>query len=439
MFIPITLFVITLLVFFITRMVPGGPFERAMQAAMQTDQKASQTKGAKGVAGLSEDEIESLEEQFGLDKPVLDAYFQWLGVSSKEYFISKAEFGADEGEKLGGALESENQVEIVLRGTGRSAVITKQGDELISAVYKGSEESIIEKGWNVRIESPDDRKARYQRRNQIAKSEGVPDYKPRVVVFKEERSGIVQGDFGRSRLYGDSVISMISSRIPIALYFGVLTAIITYGISLPLGIVKAISHRSALDSITSVLIFVGYSIPGFALGAVLVVWLGARLEVFPLFGLTSIEFESLTPWEKVKDLAHHTVLPLLCYTISGFAYLTMMMKNNLMDQLSSDYVRTAVSRGASFKQAVFKHAFRNSIIPIATSLGGLLTLFVAGSMLIERVFDIQGFGLLQYQAVVERDYEIVMGTLTIASFLVLMGNVVSDFVVALVDPRVKFN
>jgi microcin C transport system permease protein len=147
----------------------------------------------------------------------------------------------------------------------------------------------------------------------------------------------------------------------------------------------------------------------------------------------------LSNWGKVKDLAHHTVLPLLCYVVSSFAWLTMMMKNNLMDNLAADYVRTAVAKGVRFRTAVFRHAFRNSFIPIATSLGQLITIFVTGSMLIEAVFDIQGFGLLQLIAITGKDSYVIMGTLVFASFLMIMGNILSDLIVAFVDPRVKFN
>jgi microcin C transport system permease protein len=201
---------------------------------------------------------------------------------------------------------------------------------------------------------------------------------------------------------------------------------------------KALKHRTFIDSASSVLIFLGYSIPGFALGAILLVHLGARMNLFPLFGLTSPDFDLLSTPGKINDLAHHTVLPLLCYIVGSFAMLTMMTKNNLMDNLAADYVRTAVAKGAGFRRAVFHHAFRNSMIPIATSLGSLVTIFIGGSMLIETVFDIQGFGLLQYQSVIARDVPVIMGTLTIAAFLMLIGHIISDFIVALVDPRIKF-
>lgn len=214
---------------------------------------------------------------------------------------------------------------------------------------------------------------------------------------------------------------------------------------IPLGILKAIKHKTFIDNTTSILIFVGYSIPGFALGAFLLSYLGIDKQIFPTFGLISPEYESLgfwervTNWEVMKDLFMHTVLPLVCYVIGGFAFTTMMMKNNLMDNLAADYVRTAMAKGVPFKKAVFGHAFRNSFIPIATGLGGLISIFVGGSMLIEKVFDIDGFGLLQYNAVLEKDNPVIMGTLAISAFLMLLGNILSDIIVAMIDPRIKFN
>jgi microcin C transport system permease protein len=157
-----------------------------------------------------------------------------------------------------------------------------------------------------------------------------------------------------------------------------------------------------------------------------------------MVGLVSQDFESMNAFQKIKDLAWHTVLPLISYVIGSFAWMTMMMKNNLMDNLAADYVRTAVAKGVGFNKAVFRHAFRNSFIPIATSLGQLITIIVTGSLLIETVFDIQGFGLLQFRAITGPDQMLIMGTLTVASFLMVMGNILSDVIVALIDPRVKF-
>jgi len=160
-----------------------------------------------------------------------------------------------------------------------------------------------------------------------------------------------------------------------------------------------------------------------------------------MFGLDSPEFSDLAWYtkERLLDRAHHTVLPLLCYVVGSFAFMTMMMKNSLMDNLASDYIRTAVAKGVHYRRAIFHHAFRNSIIPVASTLGQLITILVSGSILIEKVFDIQGFGLLQFQALDGRDVPVMMGTLTISAFLLIVGNILSDLIVALIDPRVKFN
>ena len=309
-------------------------------------------------------------------------------------------------------------------------------------MVSGKKTEKLEPGsWNSRIETEKDRQERWVRREDNRKMEDAPSYKPRAVFYQAQFSGLLQGDLRESRTFGDPVWSLIKSRIPVALYFGILTTIITYSVCLPLGILKAIKHRTAVDNISSILIFVGYSVPGFALGALLIVFAAARLGWFPMFGLDSPELSHLPwwSWDRIIDRAHHTVLPLLCYVVGSFAFMTMMMKNSLMDNLAADYIRTAVAKGVHYRRAIFHHAFRNSIIPVASTLGQLITVLVSGSILIEKVFDIQGFGLLQFQALQGRDVPVIMGTLTIAAFLLVVGNILSDLIVALIDPRVKFN
>lgn len=473
--VPLTMLGVTFLVFMITRVVPGGPLEQQLQAA----QAAAQETGggsAETNQALDEESIEALEEEFGYDLPDVVAYAQWLGAWPRARLKSKGEFGANGGARIGGDLidDPETQAVVVLSGTGREVLVTAKketGDvttkrwvreeerakpvrkeqtdeaevwELVSAKFisdgKVSEEDAADEGWEVRIESPHDRLLRWSARNRRPIEDAPKNYSARAVVYQSKFSGILQGDLGKSRVFGDPVWSLILDRIPVALYFGILTAVITYAVCLPLGVIKAIKHQTWIDHASSVLIFVGYSIPGFALGGILLVYLGARTGWFPMIGLDSPELSDLDWWhpERIKDRLHHTVLPLICYVIGSFAWMTMMMKNNLMDNLAADYVRTAVAKGAGWKRAVFKHAFRNSFIPIATTLGQLITMLVGGSMLIEKVFDIQGFGLLQFQALTSKDYPVVMGTLTIAAFLLVIGNIISDFIVALIDPRVKF-
>jgi len=436
--IPPTLLGITFFVFAITRFVPGGPMDRMLQqAAGNADSGGGKQSSTQSSGGLSPEQLEELEEQFGLDKSMPVAYLQWLGLWPKEVSISKGEFGARGDAMIGGSeADPDNSASMVLRGDGRLVRIKKSKDRIVSANYVESGASIFDDGWKIRYEGDKARQERFKRRS--AANEKIPSYAPRAVAYKTRFSGLLQGDLGRSTVYNDPVGAMILERIPVAVYFGLLTAIFTYAVCLPLGVLKALKHRTFIDSASSVLIFIGYSIPGFALGAILLVHLGARMSLFPLFGLTSPGFNEMGNWEQAKDLAHHTVLPLLCYLVGSFAMLTMMTKNNLMDHLASDYVRTAVAKGVSFRKAVFGHAFRNSMIPIATSVGSLIGILISGSLLVETVFDIQGFGLLQYQAVLARDVPVIMGTLTITAFLMLLGNVISDFVVAMVDPRIKF-
>ena len=435
--IPPTLLGITLLVFTITRFVPGGPMDQALQRASGATEGGAGAATRDGQGGMSEEQLEEIEELYGLDKFVLHAYAQWLGILPREVRLSKGEWDTRGQETIGGSIDTETTAVVVLRGDGRVVHVSRDDDNTItSAIFAATGEDVAAERWRVRLESEKDRQERFLRR-----SGGIgtpPNYRDRAVVYQTRFAGLLQGDLGRSTAYNDPVIGMILERMPIALYFGILTAIISYGVCIPLGILKALKHRTFIDSTSSILIFLGYSIPGFALGAILLVHLGARLGWFPLFGLTSPDFDSLDTPGKIKDLAHHTVLPLLCYVIGSFAYLTMLVKNNLLDNLAADYVRTAVAKGVSFRRAVFGHALRNSMIPVATTLGSLVTLFIGGSMLIETVFDIQGFGLLQYQSVIARDVPVIMGTLTIAALLMLIGNIISDLAVAMVDPRIKF-
>jgi len=190
--------------------------------------------------------------------------------------------------------------------------------------------------------------------------------------------------------------------------------------------------------VSSGLVFFGYAIPSYVVGIALLTFFASQLEWFPLGGFASNNFDQLGPSEKAIDIGYHAILPLLSYMAGSFAVTTFMMKNSLMDNLAADYVRTAIAKGLTFRQAVTKHALRNSLIPIATSFGNNISLILTGSFLIERIFNIDGFGLLGFESLVERDYPVVMGILVISSLLFLVGNILSDICVALVDPRVKF-
>ncbi len=439
--VPLTMIGVTLLVFTITRLVPGGPIDRALQTEALGDEGKGQG-GKRSSGSMSEEQMEALEEEYGYDKPIVQAYLQWLGILPRERAIAKEIFNLKQSDEVLGRStvdDIETQTVVVTKGAGREVLVVREsGSSLVkSAMYLDDKTDALS-DWSVRVELPIDRQERWARRMRKETSEAPTNYEPRAVIYRKGFSGLLQGDFGKSSTYGDSVLGMISQRIPIALYFGLISAFLTYAVCIPLGVLKAIKHRTVIDNASSILIFLGYSIPGFALGGALLTYLGANYQLFPLYGFTGENFDTLTAWGKVKDLAHHTFLPLISYVIGSFAFTTMMMKNTLMDNLAADYVRTAVAKGVSFNRAVFGHALRNSLIPIAATLGQLITLLVAGSMLIEKVFDIQGFGLLQLQAVTNRDQTVIMGTLTISAFLLIIGNILSDFILSLVDPRIQF-
>lgn len=251
-------------------------------------------------------------------------------------------------------------------------------------------------------------------------------------------SRLLRLDLGKSNIYGTDVWEMIVSKMPISLFFGFITMFVMYGICVPLGLMKAIKHKSMFDNGTSLMVYFGYAIPGYALGALLVVFVASQWQLLPLGGFVSDNFAELSFWERLVDLLEHAILPLCCYLVGGFAFLTTLMKNQLMEQMSSDYVRTALAKGVPYKRAIFKHALDNSLIPIATTFGNQISVLIGGSFLIEKIFNIDGMGMLGFSSMLSKDYPVVMGVLAISAFLQLLGNIISDLCVALVDPRVKF-
>ena len=323
---------ITVLVFIITRFVPGGPIERMIAQAQQMQTRMGggpSTAGEDRGQPLSAEQIETLKKYYGFDKPVLVSYWQWL-------------------------------------------------------------------------------------------------------------TRVLRGDLGVSTRYYDPVWEMIRDRVPISLLFGLVSMVLIYGICIPLGIAKAVKHRTAFDNATSVVVFAGYAVPGWVVGVLLLVLFAGVWEVFPLGGVVSEDFETFTLGQKLLDVAWHMALPVFSYVLGSFTVMTFLVKNTLMDNLAADYVRTAIAKGLSFRKAIFRHALRNSLIPVATSFGNNISIILSGSFLIEKVFNIDGMGLLGYESVVERDYPVVLGILVISSLLFMIGNILSDICVALVDPRVKF-
>lgn len=235
---------------------------------------------------------------------------------------------------------------------------------------------------------------------------------------------------------------LISQRFKVSLVFGITGFVLSYLVCIPLGIIKALKHNRMFDLGSSVIVFVGYAVPAFAFGMVLKMLFCGTVEglwdFFPVAGFYSDNFAGMTFWEQTKDIFKHMFLPVLCYVIGNFAVLTLLMKNSLLEQISKDYVRTVLAKGGSFNRAIWGHALRNSLIPIATGLGSILTVMFAGSVIIEQVFEIPGMGRLSLEAIVGRDYPVFMGILSLTSILGLVGNILSDFLYVLIDPRITF-
>ena len=358
-----TLLGVTIIVFTITRLVPGGPLEREIMQIRMAGLGGGEAGGGGGssildpTTQISEEALEHLKKNFDLDKPGYVAYFLWL-------------------------------------------------------------------------------------------------------------KKLCMLDLGQSRPKRVPVWDLISQRFPISLTFGLTGFFLAYLVSIPLGIYKALRHGSAFDFTSSAIVFVGYSIPGWALGALLLVFLasGRFLDVFPLGGVESDSYERLPAlakvldddseavsdefgmfeWErlsytsKIIDRGYHMFLPVLCYMMASFAALTILTKNSLMDNLGQDYVRTAFAKGLSPRRVILLHTLRNSLIPLATGLGHALSVLMAGSYLIEWVFNIDGIGYLGFTSLTGRDYTVVMGILVVNTVLILLGNILSDVFYALIDPRIRF-
>ncbi len=250
-----------------------------------------------------------------------------------------------------------------------------------------------------------------------------------------------QFDFGESYTYEEDVTDVVASKLPVSLQFGIVSLILAYAISIPLGIYKAIKDGSTFDQVSSFLLFLAYSIPGFMLAIFLIVFFagGSFYDFFPIGGLYSDFYDEMTFWERVVDRIYHFVLPTICYTIGSFTTLTILMKNSLIEEIRKDYIRTARAKGVSEKVVYLKHALRNALIPIVTGLGSFLSVFFAGSLLLEKIFQLDGMGLLGFNSLLSRDYNVLMGLVFIQSLLMLVGNIISDIAYVLVDPRIDFS
>jgi len=248
-------------------------------------------------------------------------------------------------------------------------------------------------------------------------------------------------DFGQSFFRGASVTELIWQKLPVTLSLGLWATLITYLVSIPLGIRKAVHNGSAFDVWSSVAIIIGYAMPGFLFALLLIIVFagGSALDWFPVRGLVSDNFAELSPWGKVADYFWHLVLPVTALVIGGFATLTILTKNSFLNEISRLYVLTARAKGLSQRQVLYGHVFRNAMLLVVAGLPqALVTVFFGGSLLIEVIFSLDGLGRLSYEAAVSRDYPVVFGSLFIFTLFGLLIKLLGDLCYTLVDPRIDF-
>ncbi|PKO43472.1 MAG: microcin ABC transporter permease [Betaproteobacteria bacterium HGW-Betaproteobacteria-3] len=264
--------------------------------------------------------------------------------------------------------------------------------------------------------------------------------KPAHERFVKMLGQFAQFDLGKSFFYPKDVWSLVKEKLPVSISLGLWTFFLSYLISIPLGIAKAVRAGTRFDTLTSLVVLVGYAIPGFVLGVALLVVFGGQLQWFPLRGLTSSNWDQLSWGAKVVDYLWHITLPITASVLGAFAVTTMLTKNAFLEEIRKQYVLTARAKGLAERKVLWKHVFRNALIPIVTGFpAAFIGAFFAGSLLIETLFSLDGLGLLSYESVIRRDYPVVLGTLYLFTLIGLVTKLISDLAYVWVDPRVKFD
>jgi microcin C transport system permease protein len=399
-----TFFGCTLVVFTIVQLAPGGPFE---QQVRQLKMSASERGGSGGVSASGEQTIppralEELRRYYQYDKPIWERYLCWLGVWPREVDQYTVELGVER-----------------LVGEGKKVIVRQEAGKM--RVYDAANPSQLASQWKVA-------------------SKRLEDGTLNVYVFRTEISGILEGNFGKSTTYGEPVLELVKRRLPVSIQFGLVGFIISYVIAFTLGVQKALQHKSLFDMLSSFGVIALNSLPGWALGALLLMFFATQAywPILPLGNIQGMDYDSLEFGSKILDRALHFVLPTIAYSVAGIASLTMLMKNSLLENLGMDYVRTAFAKGIREQRVVWYHALRNSIIPLASRAGFVITVFLGSSYLIEYVFNIDGIGRLSFMSVLARDYTVVFAFTVISVLTLLVGNLLSDIILAIVDPRIRF-
>jgi len=437
-----TFFGTTILVFYILQSVPDGPFEQAVKqiklAQMQSGESVTSASNQNNNSmEISTEVLEKLRRQYGLDKPIWKRYFIWLGLSKKEIEYKELEIGVPfrytiknlgQGKYVPVSLqkwilvneEDDKTLKIYESPNGTDFNWTSLEYGILPDYWDLEEEEWTEADWNLVKNLPNDFAG----------------------ISLNKRQGIFNGYLGHSEKHNQPVGKLIWDRLHISAIFGITSFLLIYSVCIPLGIMKALKHGAKFDIFSSFTVFLGYSIPNYAFAAILLSIFATNnifdVPILPSRGWRPEDWEQLSVIGKIIGQLKHAILPIIAYMVGAFATLTILMKNSLMENLSQDYVRTAFAKGLTEKRVIFFHAVRNSLIPLATGIGSIIGLFLAQSYLIEKIFGIDGIGLLTFKAIGTRDYGIIMGFLVIGIFIRLFGNLISDLCYALIDPRIRF-
>lgn len=263
--------------------------------------------------------------------------------------------------------------------------------------------------------------------------------KPFVVAYWHWIGGIVRGDFGTSFNFKKPVARVIMDRAGPTLVLSITSLLLVYLISIPIGLYSSVRAGRADERIISTILYMLYSFPTFVAALLLQIGLAVKLNILPLFGMRSIDFQELSGWGQFLDLAKHAALPLICYTYGALAFDSRFIRSNMMEVLRQDYIRTARAKGVSEPKVIVRHAFRNTLIPFVTLLGLSLPGLLGGSIILEQIFSWPGMGKLFFESLTARDYPVLMALFLIYSVLTLLGNLLADVLYAFVDPRISYS
>ena len=262
--------------------------------------------------------------------------------------------------------------------------------------------------------------------------------KPLLTQYKNWLIRFIKLDFGESFLDGRNVIDKIKERLPVTLFINIASIILILLIGIPLGVIGSIKQESWVDKSITVFVFIGFAIPSFWLALILMDLFCIKLGWLPVLGITSLDFENFGFFEKIIDLTRHLALPIAIFVLGGLAGISRYMRQSMIETLNKPYILAAKAKGLSQHVIIYKHALRNSLLPIITLLGLSIPGLISGSVIIESVFAIPGMGRLFFESVMSRDYPVIMGILTIGAILTMLGNLLADICYATADPRIRY-